>query len=413
MNGRDHSRRVVGLCGSAIFLVGCYSGLDGPRELGPTDRTVEIAFPEQEGEPAQGLFHIGDELQEIHYEIKNGLAIHQGDIVLGRIEDLSPAQRGEDGVTEAAVKPDMLWHDGVVPYVFDDGLPQAARDAFLAAVAHWEQNTVLRFVPHQGQGDYIRVVHQSGCWSFIGRTGGEQLLSIGPGCETLGVAAHEIGHAIGFYHEQSRSDRDANVVVHWDNIEAGYEDNFFTYAEQGAVGEDVGVYNVESIMHYPSWAFSIDPQSLPTITRLDGSWFESNRERLTSTDLEGAARLYGSPQPGDDCGVLWPGQWLGRGGSRASCDGRFTLVMQDDGNVVLYQNGVGALWHTSTHGTRASSAVMQEDGNFVVYDDAGTPLWHTGTHRNDGSVLVVQDDGNLVIYSPAGGALWASHTCCR
>ncbi len=418
MNGRN-GWRVAGLLGAAVLFNACGVGDDGPRpfdplQLGSTARMgTEVAFPEQSGEVAEGLFFIGNALQPLEYEVKAGLAIHQGDIVLGRIEDLSPLQRGEAGVSEAAVKPDSLWKDGVVPYVLDEKLGDEARDAFLAGVAHWQEKTALRFVERSDGADYVRVVAESGCWSVAGRAGGEQKLSLGAGCESMGTAAHEIGHAIGLWHEQTRSDRDKNVIVNWENIQEGKAFNFQTYAEQGVIGEDVGGYNTESLMHYGSTAFAIDPEK-PTITRLDGSWIDANRSGLTSTDIEGAVRLYGPREEkgGEGCGMIGPEERLGRGDARASCDGRFVLIMQHDGNLVLYQ-GQEPLWHTATFDTGATSAVMQRDGNLVVYDDAGTAMWAAGTHGNDGSAAIVQDDGNLVIYASDGRPLWASDTCCR
>lgn len=48
-----------------------------------------------------------------------------------------------------------------------------------------------------------------------------QNLSIGAGCDTKAVVEHELLHALGFYHEQSRSDRDDYVKIWWDQIEEG------------------------------------------------------------------------------------------------------------------------------------------------------------------------------------------------
>lgn len=62
----------------------------------------------------------------------------------------------------------------------------------------------------------------SSCWSFLGQTGGSQTLSLqSPGCMWSGVAAHEFMHALGFVHEQSRSDRDRYVSIVWKNIMPG------------------------------------------------------------------------------------------------------------------------------------------------------------------------------------------------
>ncbi len=83
--------------------------------------------------------------------------------------------------------------------------------------------------------------------------------------------------------------------------------------------------------------------------------------------------------------------------------------MQGDGNLVLYKDGVGALWHSNTHGTSGERVIMQGDGNFVLYDASGAPLFHTNTHGHPGAYLAIQNDGNLVIYEN-GTPLWASNT---
>lgn len=124
----------------------------------------------------------------------------------------------------------------------------------------------------------------------------------------------------------------------------------------------------------------------------------------------------GTPQPPAPppagCGIMLPGDALHADEAVTSCDGRFSLVMQSDGNLVLYQANVGALWNTATAGTTPSAFVMQEDGNAVVYSAAGSALWNSGTYGQPGAYLTVQDDGNVVVYSGVI-ALWNSGTCCR
>jgi surface antigen len=90
-----------------------------------------------------------------------------------------------------------------------------------------------------------------------------------------------------------------------------------------------------------------------------------------------------------------------------SVDHRFTLVMQGDGNLVEYQDGVGALWSSNTS-VPGSYAVMQGDGNLVVYPPDGSPPWSTTTSDKPGARLVLQSDGNLVIYQGAT-AVWDRH----
>jgi serine protease len=111
-------------------------------------------------------------------------------------------------------------------------------------------------------------------------------------------------------------------------------------------------------------------------------------------------------------GVMSNGQELQVGQSLVSKDGRFRLVLQGDGNMVVYQGGT-PLWASSTVGRGSSYAPMQGDGNLVIYTAAGHPVWASGTNGNPGAVLVMQSDGNLVIYTSTGTALWATNTCCH
>ncbi|MCX4247350.1 peptidoglycan DD-metalloendopeptidase family protein [Paraliomyxa miuraensis] len=109
--------------------------------------------------------------------------------------------------------------------------------------------------------------------------------------------------------------------------------------------------------------------------------------------------------PPAGCGTMLVDEALYANEALTSCDGRFNLVMQGDGNLVLYQ-GSNALWHTQTHGQPGHVAVMQGDGNFVVYTPSQQPLWHAGTHGHPGAYLRLQDDGNLVIYDGATPLWW-------
>ena len=109
------------------------------------------------------------------------------------------------------------------------------------------------------------------------------------------------------------------------------------------------------------------------------------------------------------CGTLTDNHELTADQSLASCNGDYSLDMQGDGNLVLYQGGT-ALWASNTSGSSADEAILQGDGNFVLYTSAGSPVWSSGTAGDAGDTLSVQNDGNVVIYSSSGAALWDTGT---
>jgi SpoIID/LytB domain protein len=95
---------------------------------------------------------------------------------------------------------------------------------------------------------------------------------------------------------------------------------------------------------------------------------------------------------------------LAAGASATSVNGSTRLVMQTDGNLVLYNGAAQPRWASGTF-TPSSRAVVQSDGNFVVYRPSGAAAWAARVY-SPGAYLVVQDDGNAVLYSTAGTALW-------
>ena len=104
--------------------------------------------------------------------------------------------------------------------------------------------------------------------------------------------------------------------------------------------------------------------------------------------------------------VLWPNAaFLQLGDSLTSQNSRYSLVMRADGLVIESDHNTEVmLWQGDT----AFRLVMQADGNLVLYQSDGTPRFNTGTEGNPGTIAVMQDDGNLVLYkSPA---IWASNT---
>lgn len=97
---------------------------------------------------------------------------------------------------------------------------------------------------------------------------------------------------------------------------------------------------------------------------------------------------------------LSPGQQI------TSPDGRFRLVQQGDGNLVLYF-GSQALWANGVFGANYTT-YFQGDGNFVTYSPSG-PVWNTETNAI-GARLALQNDGNLVIYDLDDRVVWATNT---
>jgi len=229
----------------------------------------------------------------VQYVQIDDLAIFEGDIVLGTVEEvarMSGMLRAEmaSGVAAgvAITGAQFRWPNCRVPFTIDSALPNQAR--VTDAIAHWEANTSYRFVARTSEGDFVTFRTGSGCSSSVGRRGGQQFVNLASGC-SMGSTIHEIGHVIGLWHEQSREDRDLFVTINWDKITAGTEHNFDQHITDG---DDIGVYDFGSIMHYPRNAFSIDGTDTitPTVAIPSGVTI-GQRVGLSAGDIAAANTL--------------------------------------------------------------------------------------------------------------------------
>ncbi|KAF5897882.1 high choriolytic enzyme 1-like, partial [Clarias magur] len=134
-----------------------------------------------------------------------------------------------------------------VPYILSWRYTRSEKRVIISGLQSFTNLTCIQFVPHTNEKDFIHIVPDRGCYSHVGRQGGEQMLSLKSNkCVYFGIVQHELLHALGFQHEHSRSDRDKHVKILYDNIEPKAEENFQKYDTNNLNTS----YDYNSVMHY-------------------------------------------------------------------------------------------------------------------------------------------------------------------
>ncbi|XP_059468957.1 zinc metalloproteinase nas-13-like isoform X2 [Neocloeon triangulifer] len=154
--------------------------------------------------------------------------------------------------------PDFKWKNKTMPYVFQHGFMPEEKIEIKRGMEMIMNGSCFRFRPYRhGDVDFVNFVHdESGCWSYLGRVGGGQMLSLQRGnCIQSGVVAHELLHAIGFDHQHCAVNRDDYIFINFTNLDIDDYVNFDKVSMSEYTDFGLG-YDYVSIMHYGRTAFS-------------------------------------------------------------------------------------------------------------------------------------------------------------
>jgi hypothetical protein len=231
-----------------------------------------------------------------HYEVIDGYAVAEGDIVLGTLDEIALMEKG-------LIRTDRPWPKRELVYSLNSNLTPTQKTRITSAMTAWTNATGAKFrVKKTNEVAYAEFKQVAGvCQSQVGRTGNQQTISLdATGCGTAAII-HEIGHAFGLEHEHTRDGRDDTVKYYPARVQTGKSSNFDINKQ--AYHTKVGSFDFDSIMMYDSYAFSAlnngstpctrnDVDCLPTLTRKtdDSTW--TNKTVLSAGDIKAFRTLY-------------------------------------------------------------------------------------------------------------------------
>ena len=293
------SRRVFKY--SAFTAVATLTWAQAPLQLSPPPASIsgiETRAAVPDNRPPHRRLTTSFRGRELSYVVVEGMAVHGGDMVLGSIEDLyltptpeSRKNRELEGPTRrdlSARAQKYHWPEGTIPYVIDDDVSVEQKQNINGAIGEWNEKTVISLAARTAEPNYLRFMNvtSGNCRSRVGMVGGAQSISLPPrGCSVDDVV-HEIGHAVGLWHEHQRVDRDDYVTLLFENLDKRVWANYI--AEDPASGP----YDYASTMHYDRRSASSNGRVvLETVP--PGMTIPS--AGLSAGDVDGVARLYGEP----------------------------------------------------------------------------------------------------------------------
>ena len=192
--------------------------------------------------------------------VPDGYRLIEGDILVPRDFD------GGVAVTADGAPGVERWTDGVVPYSFDSNVDAndancdggSCRQLMLNGMAEWESVVNVEFRPWVASDpNFVYIRNAAGNSSHVGMIGGLQIIDIFRWNSPYTIV-HELGHALGYWHEQSRADRDAYVQINCANSSQGCCDgepcSLNLMINRSAL--TYGPYDFDSVMHYGQCFFS-------------------------------------------------------------------------------------------------------------------------------------------------------------
>ncbi|KAK2842785.1 hypothetical protein Q5P01_012985 [Channa striata] len=186
---------------------------------------------------------VAEQLERVNRDInpmEEGVQL-KGDIALSNHRNADPC------VQNGCKWPKSSDGNVYIPYVIANSYTSQQLGVITSAINSFSASTCIRFIPRTTETAYVNIQSYNGCYSYVGRQGNAQTVSLNSnGCIYFGTVQHELIHALGFDHEQCRSDRDQHIQVRLQNVISGMEYNFnkINTLNQGTP------YDYSSVMHY-------------------------------------------------------------------------------------------------------------------------------------------------------------------
>ncbi len=325
----------------------------------------------------------------VTYVVKNGKAIYQGDIILDKVDSIDPQHPlSAFGVNSLSLDySQYLWprvgNQYQIPYIITAGSGNLTN--LNTAITQFNSTfSIIKLVARTTQTDYVNFYFDPNDNSAqgeasIGRAGGEQPIQGAGGsfnpC-SVGTILHEMGHAVGLWHEQSRPNRDTYISVNYGNVVKG---SFYNYDQIYDDAQQTTLFDYASIMEYP--AFSFSRNGAPVIESIPAGIPLSNPTGYTAADIDGVRRLYGDAPTAVTVTSNPPG----------------LQVIVDGATVTTPQVFNWAL--NSNHTLDIPSGVQSKPGN-IANSNVPTTFYYTYGRWNDSTsashaITVLPGNGNL------------------
>ncbi|XP_069384083.1 high choriolytic enzyme 1-like [Paralichthys olivaceus] len=191
-------------------------------------------------------------------------------------------------VTNGCMWPSSADGNVYVPYTIASHYSSRERSIIERGLQSFKDVSCIRFVERTGQRDFLSIQSDSGCYSYVGRRGYAQTLSLDrQGCLYHSTVQRELLHALGFHHEQCRSDRDQYIQILWENIQPGLE---YAFDKIDTLNMDTP-YDYSSVMQYERFAFSANNKA--TMVPIPNTNVELGMSsQMSSNDILRLNRLY-------------------------------------------------------------------------------------------------------------------------
>ncbi|XP_035520176.1 high choriolytic enzyme 1-like [Morone saxatilis] len=175
-----------------------------------------------------------------------------------------------------------------VPYVIASHFSSRERSIIERGLLSFHDVSCIRFVQRTNQRDYLSIKSDNGCYSYVGRRGYSQTVSLDrQGCLYHSTVQHELLHALGFNHEQCRSDRDQHIRVLWENIQPGLA---YAFDKINTLNLNTP-YDYNSVMQYHRYAFSANNK--PTMVPIPNANVEfGTAQQMSRNDITRLNSLY-------------------------------------------------------------------------------------------------------------------------